>query len=359
MQKQLTRLILAASLIGISSTAHAAPAISSIFPAPERIAAAGALPDWGGFRTSCQQDLKMTPYPLGDFSPSDHYDSKGESPIVSKAQIALHKESYMVYRLGVCYQISHDRKYAAKAESILDSWATTLTRIGTDQGEDEFNFFTPFALASAYALKSDPAWDSTRFALVVRQRFVPALHTKKANNHGNWGVLLELTAGSFLDDAALIDSARDRWLELMRNQVASDGSLPLEICRSDTTNWCGGPTKGIKGISYEHWTLLPVTIAAEIFKTLGMDVYTTPEGALLHKAYAKVAAWTLHPETFPYYAANGGHLLGVRNDTYFYILQQVFPEADAATLQKSTGGFQRDDLNLSALYGTPKLSTAH
>lgn len=353
MLKRITRLLLMLSLAGAASAAYAAANIPSIFPTPERVAAAGMLPDWGGFQSACEKDLKMKPYPLGDFSPSGHYDSKGESPIVNKSQVAFHKEAIAVYRLGVCYQISHDRKFAAKGESILDEWAATLTRIGTDQGEDEFNFFAPFALASAYALKQqDPTWNSTPFATMVRKQMIPALHTTKANNHANWGVLLELTAGALLDDARLVTAARDRWLELMRNQVASDGSLPLEICRSDTTNWCGGPTKGIKGISYEHWTLLPVSIAAEIFKALGMDVYSTPEGELLHKAYAKAATWTLHPETFPYYAANGGHLQGVRNDAYFYILQQVFPEADAAAVEKSDGGFQGDDLKLRALYGS-------
>ena len=47
-------------------------------------------------------------------------------------------------------------------------------------------------------------------------------------------------------------------------------------------------------------------------------------------AYRKAAAWTLHPETFPYYESNGGHLNGVRNAAYFALLQRQFPNADGA-----------------------------
>jgi len=43
--------------------------------------------------------------------------------------------------------------------------------------------------------------------------------------------LLLTTAGGYLRDQAVISGARKRWLELMRTQVAEDGSLHLEICR--------------------------------------------------------------------------------------------------------------------------------
>jgi len=353
MLKWIAGVTLALICLGLSPAAHAVAYPSAIFPTAGRIAAVSKLPDWGGYQTACKNELKIQPYPLGDFSPSGHYDAKGESPIVTKSQVAFHKEATAVYRLGVCYQISHDHVYAAKAESLLDSWAATLTRIGSEQGEDEFNFFAPPALASAYVLKSDPAWNSAAFAACVRQKMVPAVHTSRENNHGNWGVLLQLTAGAFLQDDKLINASRERWLELMRSQVAEDGSLPRETCRSDTTNWCDGPTKGIKGISYEHWTLLPVTMAAEIYQALGMDVYATPEGALLHRAYARLAAWTLHPETFPYYAANNGHLIGIHNDAYFYILQGVYPVADAAAILNTPGDVEGDEFFLRALYGSP------
>ncbi len=107
-------------------------------------------------------------------------------------------------------------------------------------------------------------------------------------------------AGSYLNDQTLINRARQRWLDLVQSEVAQDGSLPLEICRSDTSNWCDGPTKGIRGLAYTHYALYPTTIAAEILRNLGQDVYSTPQGALLCKAYGKAAAWTLHPETFPF-----------------------------------------------------------
>ncbi|SNT41951.1 Alginate lyase [Granulicella rosea] len=321
---------------------------ASIFPAPARIAAVAAQPGWGGFGAVCQQDLKLQPEPLGDVSPAGHYESKGAKTNVAEA---IKREAYAAYHLSVCYQIGKDRRYAVKAENLLDSWASTTTGIGTLQGEDEFNFNGPYALMAAYSLKQDAAWNSAPFADFVRAKLVPVIHAKLENNHGNWGVLFEASIGAFLDDRALIDASRDRWLELMHKQVASDGSFPLEICRSDTTNWCGGATKGINGLSYEHWTLTPIALAAEIFRSLGLDVYQTPEGQTLRLAYHRAATWTAAPETFPYYAANHGHLNGVRNAAYFYILQTVYPEPAGAAILNSADGVKNDELKLRALYG--------
>jgi hypothetical protein len=343
-------LILAIGLLSAAGTSYAATDVSTIFPAAAQITSLASLGDWGGLRSACDKDLKVKAYPLGDFSPAPHYDDKGVNPNDSRAAIALGGEAMAVYRLGVCYQISHNRKYAAKAESLLDSWATSLIRIGSEQGVADINFSVPYALMAAYVLKNDSTWDSGRFTNMVRNTIAPANNMHRVNNHGNWGVLLELTAGAYLNDGKMVATARDRWLELMRNEVASDGSLPQEICRSNNNNWCGGPTKGMKGISYEHWTLLPVTLAAEIFRNMGLDVYTTPEGALLHRAYRKAAAWTLHPETFPYYAANHGQLEGIYGADYFYILQRVFPEPDGAAVIHS-GNVQGNRLYLREMYG--------
>jgi len=255
------------------------------------------------------------------------------------------------YQLAICFQLSKDTRYSSKAEGILDGWAHTTKRIGTDQGEDGFNFFFPSALMGAYLLKQDPTWNSDALTSFVKTIVVPASHINHDNNHANWGVLLLVTAGAYLDDQAMIDHARQRWLELMHSQVADDGSLPLEICRSNTNNWCGGPTKGIRGIAYTHYTLHPTTIAAEVLRNLGDDVYATPGGDQLRKAYIKAAAWTLHPETFPYFAANNGKLEDIDNIDYFYILQQRFPIPDGATALKEMPGSGANGLFLRAFYG--------
>jgi hypothetical protein len=97
--------------------------------------------------------------------------------------------------------------------------------------------------------------------------------------------------------------------------------------------------------------LFPTTIAAEVFRNLGQNVYSTPEGKLLCKAYAKAAAWSLHPETFPYFSSNNGRLEGVHNVDYFYVLQNRCPTADGLAVLNQFGASASDPLRLKAIYG--------
>jgi len=319
--------------------AVAAEKPSSLFPTIEQIHIASLDPAWGGLHPACEADLKLQSHPIADFSPLPHYLSTGPRPAgKDEPEANLGHDSLAVYRLAICFQISKDIRYSTKAEAILDGWAKTTKRVGTEQGEDGFNFDFPYALMGAYLLKQDPTWTSDALTNFVKTVVVPTSHASHENNHAEWGVLLLATAGGYLGDQAMVDHAKQRWLELMHSQVAADGSLPLEICRSNTTDWCGGPTKGIRGIAYTHFTLHPAVIAAEVFRNLGDDVYATPGGDQLRKAYIKAAAWTLHPETFPYFAANNGKLEDVHNTDYFYILQQRFPVPDGSTVLQQDDG---------------------
>lgn len=354
--RRLSGFVLVLALSGATGWAQQRPA--SIFPPTNRIAFAAKLGDWGGFQPDCEKALKLKPFPLGNIAPPPHYTDTGVNTVHHANVEALGREAKAIYRLSVCYQISNDHKYAAHAEQLLDSWATTVTGIGTQQGGSDVNFTVPFGLMGAYALKSDPAWDPKPLAAAVRKYYLPVQHaTTHKNNHANWGVFLEVTSGAFLGDDKLIETARNQLLALMRSQVAEDGSLPLEICRSDTNNYCGGADQGLNGMHYTHYALYPTTLAAEIFRSLGMDVYQTPEGALLHKAYARAAAWSLHPATFPYYKKYGDRIGATKGDAYFYILQQVYPERDGAVLLNTRGDIDGDDLNLLALYGYLPLSS--
>jgi hypothetical protein len=339
-------------LVLLSATLNAADKRQSLFPTIEQIGKLGMDKDWGGLRSSCESALNLQSHPIADFSPVPHY---GPTGAVAEGKDApgptLRLESLAVYNLALCAEISHDRRFSSKAEQILDGWAHTTKRIGTQQGTYGFNFYFPYALMGAYRLAQDTNWKSDDFTKFVKDIVVPVNNSDKPNNHGNWGVLLAATAGGYLHDQALIRRARRRWLELMRTQVAEDGSLPLEICRSDTSNWCGGPTKGIKGISYTHYALFPTTIAAEVFRNLGQDVYSTSEGKLLCKAYARAAAWSLNPETFPYFSSNNGKLDGVHNVDYFYILQNRCPTADGLAVLNQFGATVSDPLRLKAIYG--------
>ena len=324
----------------------------SLFPDKTRLEALQHQPQWGGLRSACDAGLRLQSKPVVDFSPPPHYGPNGPEPTTDESPVpTLKRESLAVYRLALCFEISKDPKYSSKAEGILDGWAATTTKIGTDQGKDAFNFYFPYALMGAYILRHDANWSDQAFPTFVWKVVIPANNAAKANNHANWGVLLLAASGGYLDDPAILKQARSRWLELMRSQVAADGSLPLEICRSDTSDWCGGVTKGIKGMAYTHFTLEPTAIAAEIFQNEGMSVYSTPEGQLLCKAYRRAAQWTLHPETFPYFESNHGKLEGLDHVDYFYILQERCPNPDGAAVMIKYGAHTADPLDLRTLYG--------
>lgn len=341
-----------ATLALLGTSVHAADKPQLIFPTTAQIDELRAAPSWGGLQSGCESGLRMESHPVADFSPAPHYTATGAAKENNTAEVpTLRRESLAVYNLALCYKISGDKKFSSKAEAILDGWAHTTKRIGTMQGADGFNFYFPYALLGASLLRQDATWNRDDLNAFVKTVVVPASNSGRANNHGNWGVLLLATAGGYLNDSPLIDRARTRWLDLMQTQVAKDGSLPLEICRSDTSNWCGGPTKGIRGIAYTNYDLYPTTITAEIFRNLGRDVYSTPQGALLCKAYAKAASWSLHPETFPYFESNHGKLQDTHNIDYFYILQRRCPVSDGALALQQFGAIAPDPLDLNVIYG--------
>jgi hypothetical protein len=321
---------------------------SAMWPTAGQIADLRATPArWSALRMVCERNLNYTPQPVADFSPPRHYvDRAGEQHIAHY----LTDDGDVAYREALCFTLSSDLRYAKVAERILDAWAAGVKRIGSEQGVADFNFtFSKYNLA-AVMLRADTQWQDTAFRTFLRERVLPLSTASRSNNFGNWGVLLEASGASYLQDRALLKQASGRWQELMQSEVASDGSMPREICRSNTTDLCGGNDKGVNGLSYTHYALLPTAVAAEIFRNEGIDVYTSVAGQHLVAAYAQAAAWTLRPETFPYYANNNGHLNGVRNAAYFRILQRRIPCAEGEAVLRQ-GNLAMDGYQLALLYG--------
>jgi hypothetical protein len=318
------------------------------WPAAEQLAGLRAAPGrWSALRSECDKNLDHVPQPVADFSPPRHYvDRAGEQRIAH----TLTADGAVAYREALCFALSGELRYARVAEHILDAWAAGVKNIGAGQGVADFNFtFPEYALAAAM-LRADTSWQDTAFKTFLRDRVLPLSTASHANNFGNWGVLLEAGSAAYLGDRVLLGQAAERWKALMQSEVQADGSMPREICRSDTTDLCGGPDKGKNGLSYTHYALLPTALAAEIFRNEGIDVYAGAAGQKLAAAYARAAAWTLHPETFPYYASNDGKLNGERNAAYFRILQKRVPNADGEEVLRQ-GNLAMDGYQLALLYG--------
>src|SRR5450830_2039647 len=274
----------------------------------------------------CDKEIDTQAAPVAVFAPPAHYSKTGV--VENEMGKRFASDGGVALRAGLCYVVSQDIRYAQHAQAIISAWADTLQSVPSEQGASDINFDLPQYVIAASLVRGVNGWSDASFRHLLTHIVLPLSHSDRKNNHANWGVFLNASIAAYTGDASLLASSRARWLELMDSEVAADGSLPLEICRSDSTAYCSGDRKGINGLSYTHYTLLPTTAAAHIFYLQGQAVWHTPQGNKLAAAYRQAAAWTLYPETFPYYQSNGGHLNGVNNAAYFTLLQRQYPNAD-------------------------------
>lgn len=281
----------------------------------------------------CDRELDAAAAPVAVFAPPPHYTSGGV--VETDASKHFASDGSIAWRAALCFAASGDQRYALHAQAVISAWADTLVSVPSEQGASEINFDLPTYVLAASLVRGVGDWHDTNFRRLLTGVAVPLSHSARKNNHANWGVLLEATIGAYVGDHDLLAKARARWLALMDSQVDADGALALEICRSDTSNYCGGAHQGVNGLSYTHYTLLPATAAARVFELQGLSVWQTPEGQKLARAYRQAATWTLYPERFPYYARNDGHLNGVRNAAYFALLQRQYPNDEGAQVLAS------------------------
>jgi hypothetical protein len=333
------------ALIGLTAAAQAADDKGLMISA-SRLQELRAQPEkWKSMRKRCEKELNDAPHAVDNFAPAPHYTSSGVSHDESARYLNI--DAGVAYRSALCFQLTGDPSFARHTQSVAQAWATTLKYVQKGQGSAEVNFNMPQLIVAASWVRSFENWDDKAFRQMLVNIAAPASHVNHANNHGNWGVLLETAIAAYLEDESLLSKAKSRWETLMLKQVAEDGSLPLEICRSNTNVYCGGSDKGVNGISYTHYLLLPTTLAAEIFYQRGQNLYVTEAGERLHLAYSKAAEWTQFPERFPYFDSNHGKLNGVRNAAYFYVLQRYFQDPIAGqAIEQGALSMNSFELNL-------------
>ena len=295
--------------------------------------------------------LDYQPTPVTDFSPDAHYNADGVNTNGNNAK-QLAADALMAYRSGFCYLVTGDARFAATTQRILDGWAGTLTKVSTDQGKADISFNLPYMIIAASWVRDANKWSSDPFSTFLRKTILPVSQISKSNNHGLWGGLMNASAAVFLGDTKMLNATRERWEVLMQEEVSADGSMPAEMERSATSNWRGGPDKGIRGMAYTHYALMPASLTAKIFADQGQPVWQSSGGKLLQSAYDRAAAWTLHPETFPYYASNNGQLQGVRDAAYFVLLLPHFPNQDAAAVV-AQGNLGLNGFLIVELFGKP------
>ncbi|GAA8904968.1 alginate lyase family protein [Helicobacter pylori] len=282
--------------------------------------------------------LSQTIQPCAQLNASKHYTSAGvrEPDACTKS---FKKSAIMSYDLALGYWVSKNKQYGLKAIEILNAWAKELQSVDTYQSEDNINFYMPYMnMAYWFVKKAFPSPEYENFIKRMRQYSQSALNT----NHGAWGILFDVSSALALDDHALLQNSANRWQEWVFKAIDENGVIPSAITRSDTSDYHGGPTKGIKGIAYTNFALLALTISGELFFENGYDLWGSEAGKRLSVAYNKVATWILNPETFPYFQPN---LIGVHNNAYFIILAKHYSSPSANELLKQ-GDLHEDGFRL-------------
>ncbi|WQT30113.1 alginate lyase family protein [Helicobacter pylori] len=282
--------------------------------------------------------LSQTIQPCVQLNASKHYTSTGVREPDSCTK-SFKKSALMSYDLALGYWVSQNKQYGLKAIEILNAWAKELQSVDTYQSEDNINFYMPYMnMAYWFVKKAFPSPEYEDFVKRMRQYSQSALNT----NHGAWGILFDVSSALALDDHALLHNSANRWQEWVFKAIDENGVIASAITRSDTSDYHGGPTKGIKGIAYTNFALLALTISGELLFENGYDLWGSGAGKRLSVAYNKVATWILNPETFPYFQPN---LIGVHNNAYFIILAKHYSSPSANELLKQ-GDLHEDGFRL-------------
>ncbi len=282
--------------------------------------------------------LSQTIQPCAQLNASKHYTSTGVREPDSCTK-SFKKSALMSYDLVLGYLVSKNKQYGLKAIEILNAWAKELQSVDTYQSEDNINFYMPYMnMAYWFVKKAFPSPEYEDFIKRMRQYSQSALNT----NHGAWGILFDVSSALALDDHDLLQNSANRWQDWIFKAIDENGVIASAITRSDTSDYHGGPTKGIKGIAYTNFALLALTISGELLFENGYDLWGSGAGKRLSVAYNKVATWILNPETFPYFQPN---LIGVHNNAYFIILAKHYSSPSADELLKQ-GDLHEDGFRL-------------
>lgn len=240
----------------------------------------------------------------------------------------LRDQANAAYRLALVYRITGDESYAAASARQITTWIRGVQTYST--AEDSTLAFAvnfPLMIVAADLLRPSPAFPAAtqqEFGTYLRTRAFAMSTTSQENNWGNWGLVLELSAAAYLGDRIAFDKAATRWKYFIGSQIAANGEMSLEVTREN----------GTKGIWYSNYALFPQTMAAEIMRVNGLDLfeYQSPNGRNLRMAYDRIVGYVNDPTTFPYdkSATDPG---GYRYDVgYWELLNARWPNPAADTV---------------------------
>jgi hypothetical protein len=281
------------------------------------------------------------------YVPGFYVDPQGHK----KARTGLAQDANAAYVMALTFRMSGDRKYATAAVNLINSWVTTLRSLSRkDDSMLSFSYHFPAFIFAAALLEDDPDWPTDRqqaFKDFVRSKALPMNTMDHENNWGNWGLVLVMASATYLQDHALFSQGVERWKHFIDQQIAADGHLPLEVTRNNGV--------GEHGIWYSHFSLMAQTLAAEIARVNGVDLYDykSPRGRSLRQAFERMVPWTVDPKTFPYYKGNDVHGQAATGYiSYWEILNAHWPQPLATAMLVAKRP-------LSASHSAPDLTFTH
>ncbi len=278
------------------------------------------------------------------YVPGFYRDAEGHR----RAKNVLRDDANAAFALALGYRLTGETAYAQAAIRLIDAWAGDLQTLSRqDDSTLSFSYHFPALLFAADLLRDTGAWPEASqavFADFLRERAVPMNTMARRNNWGNWGLVLAAAGAVYLQDEALFDECVERWKYFLEHQLDENGHLPHEVNRSG----------GRRGIWYSHFCLMPQTIAAEILRVNGVDLFdhVSPSGRTLRQAFQVVAHWTAEPDEFPYWPGDPDQMLGVAYFSYFEILNARWPDEHATRLLENARP-------LTAAHSAPFLTLTH
>jgi hypothetical protein len=248
--------------------------------------------------------------------PEFYVDARGHK----RAKDGLRDDANTAYALALCFRMTGNAVYGREAVRLIMAWATGLKIMSRKADSSlSFSYHFPAMIFAADLMRHSPIWTEDmekRFSLFLKTKAIPMNTMEKGNNWGNWGLVLAMACAVYLEDQPLFDECIVRWKYFIEHQIDDDGNLTHEVKRS----------KGKMGLWYTHFCLMPQTLAAEIAFVNGIDLYdyVSPAGHTLQDAYYRIAGWTQHPESFPFWKGNPRELGGADYFSYYEILNTIW-----------------------------------